>query len=162
MTFLPHDELVLTSKGVTYEVIFSQTNKYLHAAIVILFGAFCILCNVIVWRMKIELNYNGLQVLNLMLRWYVKIMLFGNYNGWNYYFPENIKVVYLLANVLWLVVEIFYFFCFFKRIQDQWERIVNLAILMMIWLPDSYFVFCAVVVLAYECGWVRCHKSMPF
>ena len=87
MTFLPHDELVLTSKGVTYEVIFSQTNKYLHAAIVILFGAFCILCNVIVWRMKIELNYNGLQVLNLMLRWYVKIMLFGNYNGWNYYFP---------------------------------------------------------------------------
>ena len=68
-------------------MIFSQTNKYLHAALVLLFGAFCIFCNVIVWRMKIELNYNGLQVLNLMLRWYVKIMLFGHYNGWNYYFP---------------------------------------------------------------------------
>ena len=68
----------------------------------------------------------------------------------------------MLANVLWLVVEIFYFFCFFRRIQDQWKRFVNLAIFMMIWLPDSYFQLCAILVLAYECGWVRCNKSMPF
>ena len=86
MTFLPHDKMILTSKGVTYNIIFSKANKYLHGLLVIFIGALINLATIVLWQIKMEFEYNGFQLLNLMLRWSAKILLFGDNNGWNYYF----------------------------------------------------------------------------
>ena len=54
LAFLPHDKMILTSKGVTYNIIFSKANKYLHGLYVILVGAIFIMFSILHWHMKME------------------------------------------------------------------------------------------------------------
>ena len=155
MTFLPHDKIILTSKGVTYNIIYSKVDKYLHGLFVIFIGALFILATIMLLQIKIEFEYNGFQLLNLMLRWPAKILLFGDNNGWNYYFPDNIKELYFMLLVLWVMVEMCCSIYAFEISKNSWDRVFSFIFFLMIFLPDNFFYFCAFLVLVYEFACVR-------
>ena len=97
-----------------------------------------------------------------MMRWLAKMLLFGKYNGWNYYFPEDLKGLYLVVTVLWVMVEVWCFFDAFRRNKNICDRNISLIFFLMILLPDGFFYYCAFLVLVYECGCVRIRKLMSF
>ena len=77
-------------------------------------------------------------------------------------FPEDLKGLYLVIVVLWVIVEIWCFSDYFGRSKNICDRNISLIFFLMVLLPDDFFYFCAFLVLAYECGCVRSKKLMSF
>ena len=55
------------------------------------FGGVSIFGLFMLWKMRIEEKYFGFELLGTCIRWYLKMMLFEEINGWNYYFPLRFR-----------------------------------------------------------------------
>jgi hypothetical protein len=106
-------------------------------ALMVLFyvGVFSVGGMLFYWKFRLEVGYNGFELASACLRWYLKMMLFDEINGWNYYFPIQWRGYWKVLHAVLMGIEICGVLQAIRKSSSLWEKIRIFSFFWLILLP---------------------------